>query len=111
MITRLKKIDEFLDSLESTGLTKGQTSLILSAQNGDTSAAGTNIEACKNTTPAGCSDNTLDCANGGDNCGQSTNTKGCANVTMDSLTQCITPPPTGGNGVCPVLSNTKITCK
>lgn len=111
MEKRLKKIDEFLDSLENTGLSKSQTSLILTAQNGDTSAAGINGEDCANTTPSGCSDNMLDCQNGGDNCGSSYNKKGCANVTMDAITQCVTPPPTGGNGVCPILSNSTMKCE
>ena len=104
MNKRLQKIDEFLDSLESTGLTKGQTSLILTAQNGDTSA-GANLNKCANTSPDRCSDNELSCKNGGSNCAGATNKDSCANVTMDSLTQCVTPPPTGDNGVCPVLSN------
>lgn len=103
MEKRLKKIDEFLDSLENTGLSKSQTSLILTAQNGDTSA-GENQKNCKNSSPDGCSENELTCKNAGYNCAGASNTDGCENVTLDAFTVC------SPTNYCPIISNRADIC-
>lgn len=88
MNKRLKKIDEFLDSLEKSALSATQTSYILSPNEGKVEAAGSNYGGCANDTAGSCSYNKGGCTNENvDACSKSTNVgtilASCANITIE----------------------------
>ena len=110
MNKRLKKIDEFLDSLEKSALSATQTSYILSPNEGKVEAAGSNYGGCANDTAGSCSYNKGGCTNENvDACSKSTNigtiVASCANTKMDYAPTCTTPTNPNTGGTCSSVSN------
>lgn len=109
MTERLKKIDEFLDSLEKSSLSASQTSYVLSPNEGEIGGAGANFLECINGTVGSCSYNEGICTNSNvDACSTATNIgtiQACANPKIDYVAVCLQPSNPNTGPTCAVTTN------